>query len=110
MMMRRTWLALAGALLLIAGFATLFPAPELYASQPAPAAGHYVFTDWDGPDLPVFYQLPDRVMPQTPVVFVMHGVNRDADRYRDEWAALASALIAVRTELAPSAASATVKL
>ena len=28
----------------------------------------------------------------------------------DEWAALASALIAVRTELAPSAASATVKL
>jgi hypothetical protein len=25
----------------------------------------------------------------TPVVFVMHGVNRDADRYRDEWADLA---------------------
>jgi len=89
MMMRRTWLALAGALLLIAGFATLFRAPELYASQPAPAAGHYVFTGWDGPDLPVFYQLPDRVMPQTPVVFVMHGVHRDADRYGDEWAALA---------------------
>ena len=84
MMMRRTWLALAGELLLIAGFATLFRAPELYASQPAPAADHYVFTDWDGPDLPVFCQLPDRVMPQTPVVFVMHGVHRDADRYRDE--------------------------
>lgn len=89
MVLRRIGLAVAGALLLIAGCATLFRAPEVHAGQPAPAAGQYVFTDWDGPDLPVFYQLPDKVTPETPVVFVMHGVNRDADRYRDEWAGLA---------------------
>jgi poly(3-hydroxybutyrate) depolymerase len=52
-------------------------------------SGEYLFTGWDGPSLPVFYQLPDRVAADTPVVFVMHGVNRDADRYRDEWADLA---------------------
>lgn len=85
--MRRTWLALAGALLLIAGFVTLFRAPEPPASeQVLPAAGQFTFTDWEGPHLPVWYQLPDRVTHETPVVFVMHGVNRDADRYRDEWA------------------------
>lgn len=88
--MRRTWLALAGALLLIAGFVTLFRAPEPPASEQAlPNAGQFVFTAWDGPQLPVYYQLPDKVTRETPVVFVMHGVNRDADRYRDEWAALA---------------------
>jgi poly(3-hydroxybutyrate) depolymerase len=53
------------------------------------ASGRFVFTAWDGPALPVFYQLPDTVTTETPVVFVMHGVNRDADRYRDEWSALA---------------------
>ncbi len=51
--------------------------------------GHFVFTGWAGPALPVYYQLPDAVTADTPVIFVMHGVNRDADRYRDEWAALA---------------------
>ena len=52
-------------------------------------AGRFVFSGWEGPPLPVYYQLPDNIGPGTPVVFVMHGVNRDADRYRDEWAALA---------------------
>ncbi len=52
-------------------------------------SGRYVFSGWEGPAVPVWYQLPDRVAADTPVVFVMHGVNRDADRYRDEWAALA---------------------
>lgn len=83
---RRIWLALAAALLLIAGFVTLFRAPEDRALVEVPEAARFVFTGWDGPDLPVYYQLPDEVTPDTPVVFVMHGVNRDADRYRDEWA------------------------
>lgn len=51
--------------------------------------GRFVFAGWDGPPLPVWYQLPDKVTPDTPVVIVMHGVNRDADRYRDEWAGIA---------------------
>lgn len=53
--------------------------------------GRFVFSGWDGPPLPVWYQLPEQVTPDTPVVVVMHGVNRDADRYRDEWAELAMA-------------------
>lgn len=69
----------------------------LAASRPAAAAGpdsidprgQFTFTGWAGPSLRVWYQLPDAVTPDTPVVVVMHGVNRDADRYRDEWAALA---------------------
>lgn len=53
--------------------------------------GRFVFAGWDGPPLPVWYQLPEQVFHDTPVVVVMHGVNRDADRYRDEWADLALA-------------------
>jgi hypothetical protein len=82
-MMRRWFLALVA----LAIGALAVPAA---ASAPACAqAGRFVFSGWDGPPLPVFYQLPDRVTPDTRVVFVMHGVNRDADRYRDEWATLA---------------------
>lgn len=79
---------MAGVLLL-AGTAVLLLAPDDTPLVEAPSAGRFVFTGWDGPDLPVYYQLPDKITAQTPVVFVMHGVNRDADRYRDEWAALA---------------------
>lgn len=64
------------------------------SAAPAPAEearGRFVFSGWDGPPLPVWYQLPERVTAGTPVVVVMHGVRRDADRYRDEWAGLAAA-------------------
>ena len=37
----------------------------------------------------VFYHRPEAWRPGGRVVVVMHGVNRDADRYRDEWRALA---------------------
>ena len=89
MMMRRLWLSVAAGVLLLAGAAVLLLAPDDAPLVEAPSAARFVFTGWDGPDLPVYYQLPDKVTAETPVVFVMHGVNRDADRYRDEWAALA---------------------
>ena len=38
-----------------------------------------------GKTIPVWYYLPSGAGPETPVLIVMHGVNRDADRYRDEW-------------------------
>lgn len=82
-MMRRWFLALVAVML----GALAVPAT---ATEPAPGqAGRFVFSGWDGPPLPVFYQLPDTVTADTRIMFVMHGVNRDADRYRDEWAMLA---------------------
>lgn len=83
--MRRAALtALILALATILGLA----APAIAAAPPDPR-GRFVFTGWEGPPLPVWYQLPESAGPDTPVVVVMHGVNRDADRYRDEWAPLA---------------------
>ena len=77
------------ALLLLAGLAM----PVLAADQaapavaaPMPAKGVFTFDGWKGPPLRVFYQLPAQVKPDTPVLIVIHGVQRDADVYRDEWA------------------------
>lgn len=81
---RQWFLRCLMALAMLAGLA----APTATTAQttaPAP----FVFDGWAGPPLPVWYALPDAVTPETPVVVVMHGVNRDADRYRDEWAGLA---------------------
>ena len=74
------------ALLFTAVLSLVLMAP---AQAAEPARGRFVFDGWAGPPLPVWYQLPDTVTADTPVVVVMHGVNRDADRYRDKWAGLA---------------------
>ena len=80
MLMRRWFLALIAVM--------MFGAPSAAATESAAErAGRFIFSGWDGPPLPVFYQLPETVTADTRVVIVMHGVNRDADRYRDEWAA-----------------------
>ena len=44
----------------------------------------------DGP-MPVWYHRPAAWAADGRVVVVMHGLRRDADRYRDEWRALAEA-------------------
>lgn len=36
-------------------------------------------------DMRVFLNVPPAGIEERPILFVMHGVNRDADRYRDEW-------------------------
>lgn len=88
--MMRNWRVILAAVLVLFGVpAALFFAQPDPAAQQASDAGRFTFAGWAGPDLPVYYQLPDKVTRDTPVVFVMHGVGRDADRYRDEWAALA---------------------
>lgn len=56
------------------------------AVAPMPAKGAFTFDGWKGPPLRVFYQLPAEVKPDTPVLIAIHGVQRDADNYRDEWA------------------------
>jgi poly(3-hydroxybutyrate) depolymerase len=86
---RRWGLRLAAALALVVMGVAGCAAPDAPARAEVPATGRFVFTGWDGPALPVWYQLPDAVERDTPVVFIMHGVYRDADRYRDQWADLA---------------------
>ena len=78
-------------LLTLALLAGMIVMPMAAASAEEAGRGRFVFAGWDGPPLLVWYQLPETVLPDTPVVVVMHGVNRDADRYRDEWADLALA-------------------
>jgi poly(3-hydroxybutyrate) depolymerase len=53
--------------------------------------GQFTFEGWQGPSLKVFYTRPDNLAGNTPVVFVMHGVRRNADEYRDQWHDLAMA-------------------
>ncbi|WP_024354021.1 hypothetical protein [Brevundimonas naejangsanensis] len=55
----------------------------------APGDGRFVFDGWSGPALRVWTHAPENVGPATPIVIVMHGRGRDADRYRDEWRDLA---------------------
>lgn len=49
----------------------------------------FTFSAWEGPPLRVFYTQPKVRQADQPVVFVMHGVRRNADEYRDQWRALA---------------------
>lgn len=39
------------------------------------------FFDWAGPTLPLYYFVPKGKASTAPIVFVMHGNSRDADRY-----------------------------
>ena len=53
--------------------------------------GEFVFDSWAGPQLKVWTYVPDEIDPATaPVLIVMHGVNRDADRYLAQWQGPAS--------------------
>ena len=58
--------------------------------QPATVQQTFRFDDWAGPAIKVWMQAPARIEPDTPIVFVMHGVQRDADRYLAEWAPIAA--------------------
>lgn len=58
------------------------PAP---AEAKIPGAKRFVFDQWKGPPVPVWYLRPEGTLATAPIVFVMHGVRRDADRYLSEW-------------------------
>lgn len=55
-----------------------------HAAKLAPGAGRYE-VQYGGKLIPVWYFLPEDADDDAPVLIVMHGVNRDADRYRNEW-------------------------
>lgn len=50
----------------------------------------YQFKAWNGPPIRVFATRPVSLAPDRPVVFVMHGSERDALGYRDRWHDLAN--------------------
>jgi poly(3-hydroxybutyrate) depolymerase len=70
----------AAALLLAA---VLSPLPA-QAAKLTPGPGRFEVRH-GGKAIPVWYFLPEDARADAPVLIVMHGVNRDADRYRDEW-------------------------
>ena len=48
--------------------------------------GRFVLSDWSGPPITIHFVEPDTdMMADAPVVIVMHGVNRNADDYADNW-------------------------
>ena len=43
------------------------------------------FTDWSGPPIPVRLFVPEAVDADAPIVIVLHGASRDAERYYEDW-------------------------
>ena len=68
-----------------AALSTLFA----LAASADPAAGSgdvtFEFGGWAGPPIPVHLFVPDAVDADTPIVVVMHGASREADRYYNDW-------------------------
>jgi len=59
---------------------------------PIPASAamiQFKFDGWAGPELRVFVSRSPGLAADRPVVFVMHGMRRNADDYRDQWHELA---------------------
>ncbi|MEE2692135.1 MAG: alpha/beta hydrolase [Pseudomonadota bacterium] len=77
-------------LIRISAAAVLFGAIALGAAGAAAAGtGSFVFDYAHGPAIKVWTYAPEAISPETRVVFVMHGVRRNGEDYRDQWAALA---------------------
>lgn len=55
------------------------------AAMAARGVQRFVFSGWSGPALPVWYVRPAGTPSSAPLLFVFHGVRRDADRYLNEW-------------------------
>lgn len=55
----------------------------------AAAKVRFDFEAWQGPSMRVYATRPASLAADRPVVFVMHGVNRNANDYRDQWHDLA---------------------
>jgi len=47
--------------------------------------GSFAFDDAIGRTITVWYACPEQMNAQTPVLFVMHGVQRNGEQYRDAW-------------------------
>lgn len=97
--MNPTIAALSG-LLILTGCTTTAQTPPVAIPPPAASPAEalpvpaemarrgvqrFRFTGWAGPALPIWYVRPAGVAADAPLLFVFHGVRRDADRYLAEW-------------------------
>lgn len=64
---------------------------QLPAVLAAAGVTRFVVDDWGGAPIPVWLLRPATAKADAPVLFVMHGVGRDADRYVAEWVDIATA-------------------
>jgi poly(3-hydroxybutyrate) depolymerase len=79
---------------LLFGFGLAASVAAFAEERPAigPGKGSFLYDDpkaATGKTLRVFYYRPKEFGPETPILFVMHGVKRNADEYRDNWIDLA---------------------
>ena len=79
----------------IAGCASTSAQDAVPADHVYPGARRFEFSGWPGPVIPVWTFRASGAGTDAPVLIVMHGVNRDADRYLSEWAPLAEAASAM---------------
>ncbi len=68
--------------------ATIIASALANGETPEPGSGRFDFRQAEK-TVPVWYYLSENVTPDSPILFVMHGVKRDAERYRKEWIPLA---------------------
>jgi len=66
-----------------------WPALARQCEPLAPGSSRIEFSGWSGPKLPVYVHKPKAAGADSRILFVMHGLQRDGDRYRDEWRNLA---------------------
>lgn len=89
---RKLGLALGCLALVVPPAAVARPLPQSAPTRLPAGTGEFMFDAWAGPQLKVWTYVPDGIDPATaPILIVMHGVNRDADRYLAQWRGPASA-------------------
>ena len=49
-----------------------------------------VFSEWNKPEINIFYKLPNKITENTKIIFVIHGNSRNADGYLNVWMKLAN--------------------
>ncbi len=67
----------------------LFLSTQLVSQPLQQGAGTFQFTN-NNKSLQVYYYVPEGDVKTMPILFVMHGTNRNADDYRDNWIELAN--------------------
>ncbi len=82
------WIQFIGALFVAC---TLGSANAEDQGQLTPGEHQFEFSGWHGPAIDVRVFIPDGANERTPVLVVMHGWSRAAQRYFDDWKALGDA-------------------